>query len=143
LYGDLIKKGLRVLLKIEGDFSSDRHDSRYDPPEKILRPYVQGTPVHNEGGDFPARLFHIEVIHGLPQEVLESVGSQRFVIAVIAGLTHPGFEVSDPNFRIPARIPYQVVPVAPLHARLPLPAKDRMEFPGRATSCRISLRALT
>jgi hypothetical protein len=56
--------------------ASDRHDSRYDPPEKIPRPYVQGTLVHNEGGDFPARLFHIEVIHGLPQEVLESVGSQ-------------------------------------------------------------------
>jgi len=67
---------LRVLLKIEGDFSSDRHDSRHDPPEKIPRPYVQGTLVHNEGDDFPARLFHIEVIHGLPQEVLESVGSQ-------------------------------------------------------------------
>jgi hypothetical protein len=41
--------------------------------------YVQGTLVHNEGSDFPARLFHIEVIHGLPQEVLESVGSQRFI----------------------------------------------------------------
>jgi len=40
------------------------------------------------------------------------------------------FEVSDPNFRIPARVPYQVVSVAPLHARLPLPAKDRMELPG-------------
>ena len=26
-----------------------------------------------------ARLFHIEVIHGFPQEVLESVGSQRFI----------------------------------------------------------------
>ena len=80
-----------------------------------------------KGADFPARLLHIEVIYGLPQEVLKSVGSQRFVIAVIAGLTHPGFEVSDSNFRIPARVPYQVVPVAPLQARLPLPAKDRME----------------
>jgi len=28
----------------------------------------------------------------------------RPYIAVIAGLTHPGFEVSDPNFRIPARV---------------------------------------
>jgi hypothetical protein len=27
-------------------------------------------------------LFHIELIHGLPQEVLESVGSQRFVTAI-------------------------------------------------------------
>jgi hypothetical protein len=35
LSGDLIKKGLKVLLKIEGDFSSDRHDSMYDLPEKI------------------------------------------------------------------------------------------------------------
>ena len=74
---------MRVLLKIEGDFSSDRHNSRDDPPEKIPRPYVQGTPVHNEGGDFPARLFHIEVIHGLPQEVLESVGSQLVSIEEI------------------------------------------------------------
>jgi hypothetical protein len=62
------------------------------------------TLVHNEGGDFPARSFRIEVIYGLPQEVLEPVGSQRFVIAVIAGLTHPGFEMSGPNFRIPARV---------------------------------------
>ncbi len=41
-------------------------------PEKIARPYIQGTPVHNEGGDFPARLFHIKIIHRLPQEVLEA-----------------------------------------------------------------------
>jgi hypothetical protein len=34
-------------------------------------------------------LFHIEILYGLPQEVLESVWSQRFVIPVIAGLTHP------------------------------------------------------
>ena len=95
--------------------ASDRHDSNDDLPEKIPRPDIQGTLVHNEGGDFPARLFYIEVIYGLPQEALESVWSQRFVIPVIAGLTHPGFEVSDPNLRIPARVPYQVVPVAPLH----------------------------
>jgi hypothetical protein len=55
----------------------------YDLPEKIPRPYVQGTLVHNEGGDFTARLFQ-----------------------VIAGLTHPGFKVSNPDFRILAHIPY-------------------------------------
>jgi hypothetical protein len=54
-----------------------------------------------KGADFPARFLHIEVIYGLPQELLESVGSERFVIPVISGLTHPGFEVADPNLRMP------------------------------------------
>jgi predicted nucleic acid-binding protein len=43
---------LRVLLKIEGDFSSDRHDSSYDPPEKIkgLNEYFVNTQKINEMG---------------------------------------------------------------------------------------------
>jgi hypothetical protein len=88
---------------------------------------VHSTLVHNKGGDFPARLFTHRGHLRLAARGVKSVRSQRFVIAVIAGLTHPGFEVADPNFRIPARVPYQVVPVAPLQARLPLPANDRME----------------
>jgi hypothetical protein len=75
-------------------------------------------------------LFHIQVIHGLSQEVLKSFGSKGFVIAVITGLTHPGFEVADPNLRMPARVPYEVVPVTSLDARLPLPTKDGVELAG-------------
>jgi hypothetical protein len=69
--------------------------------KKIPRPYAQGTLVQNVGSDLPAGLFYIEVIYGLPQEVLESVGSQWFVIPVIAGLTHPGSEVAHPSRFVP------------------------------------------
>ena len=97
--------------------------------KKCPGPNIQGAFISNKEGHFPAHLFHIKVIHSLPQQMPEFISSQWIVVPIITRLTHPGFKVTDSDLREPARIPCQVIPVAALYARLPSSAKDRMELP--------------
>jgi hypothetical protein len=80
-------------------------DAFDDLIEKIFGPYFQGAPVSNERGDFPTRLLHVEFINGLFKKVPESARRQRLVVLIVARLTHPGFEMTNPNFGITAPIP--------------------------------------
>ena len=51
--------------------------------KKVLGPNIQGSFVSDKRCHFPANLFHIKIINGLLQQMLEFIRSQWVVILII------------------------------------------------------------